>query len=225
MNEKGKTAIILGATGLTGSILLELLLTDPRYKKIKLFSRSSVEFEHPKMEEFLGDLLNLSRFKKDFQGDEVFCCIGTTRSKTPEKGGYREIDHGIPVEAAALAVENGIESILVISSMGANPESRIFYNRTKGQMEKDVRQQGVPRTFFLRPSLIAGKRQEKRLTEQVAGQFMKVLDLVLVGPLDKFRSIDPGSIARCMIWLANNPYDKTVIPSDTIRYLGGKYTY
>ena len=223
MNTSLKTAILLGGTGLTGGILLELLLRDPRYGKIVLFSRSGVGFSHPKLEEHLGDMLHLEEFRKVFRGDVVFCCIGTTRTRTPRKKVYREIDLGIPVTAAGLARENGIPSFIVVSAMGANPRSRLFYNRTKGKMEEGVLAKGVPGTYILRPSLIAGKRKERRPGEWIAKQLMKVFNLVLVGPLDRFRSIDPESIARAMLWLAANTYDNSRIPSDEIRRLAGKY--
>lgn len=223
MNTTPKTAILLGATGLTGGILLELLLKDPRYGKIVLLSRSGVGFSHPKIEEHLGDMLHLEQFKEVFHGDVVFCCIGTTRNRTPRKKLYREIDMGIPVNAARLARENGIPAFLVVSAMGANPRSRLFYNRTKGQMEEGVREQGIPRTHILRPSLIAGKRKERRPGEWLAKQIMSVFNLVLVGPLDRFRSIDPESIARAMLWLADNSWKEERITSDVIRRLGSKY--
>lgn len=92
----GKTAIILGATGLTGSLVLEQLLVDDRYERILLFSRSSCGVDHPKLTEYLGDLLHLEEFKEQFKGDEVYVCIGTTRKKTPDPDEYRKIDFGIP---------------------------------------------------------------------------------------------------------------------------------
>ncbi len=225
MHIKQKTAVVLGATGLTGSILLRLLLDDPRYGKVKVISRTAIGYRHPKLEEHLGDLLNLNSFKNVFHGNEVYCCIGTTKAKTPNRKTYRRIDYGIPVAATEMAKESGIETCLYISSMGANPRSRIFYSRIKGEMEAAVLEQALPRTFILRPALIAGKRKEKRLGEWVGRQVMKLMNLVLVGPLDKFRSIYPEDIARCMIWLANNPFDRVIIPSDEIRRLSTKYKY
>nr|MBA3985883.1 nucleoside-diphosphate sugar epimerase [Flavobacteriales bacterium] len=97
-----KTAIILGATGLTGGFLLDLLLKDDQYSKIKLFSRSSVDLLHPKLEEHLVDLFDLEQHSKEFQAEEVFCCIGTTNAKTPDNETYLKIDYGIPFAAAKL---------------------------------------------------------------------------------------------------------------------------
>lgn len=217
-----KTAILLGATGLTGGKLLQLLLSDGRYDQIKLFSRSSAGFKHPKIREYLGDLMDLERFKKDFTGDEVFCCIGTTASQTPDKDKYRSIDYGIPVEAATIAKHRGIETFIVISSLGANAKSNTFYTRIKGEMEQSVLQIGIAKTCILRPSLIGGERDERRLGEWLFKKAMKVLDFILLGPLKKYRSIKPNTIANCMVWLANNESDQHLFESDEIEEIGKK---
>ena len=211
-----KTAIIIGATGLTGGILLRLLLKDERYGKIKLFSRSSVGIDHDKLEETLGDLFQFEYFKDRFLADEVFCCIGTTKAKTPNKDMYRKIDYEIPKCAAQLCKENGIKSFVVISALGANANSNIFYNRTKGEMEDAVFQYKISNTYILRPSLIAGNRKERRTGEMVFKQLMEVANLVMVGPLRKYRSIQAETIAKAMVWLANNSYPATRIPSNEI---------
>ncbi|MBQ4913220.1 nucleoside-diphosphate sugar epimerase [Maribacter sp. MMG018] len=216
METQKKTAILLGATGLTGGILLRLLLQDDRYEKIKLFSRSSVGISHQKIEEHLGDLMQLVQFEVDFTGDEVFCCIGTTKSKTPDKEAYRKVDYGIPVAAAELSVKNGISSFLVMSSMGADAKSKVFYNRLKGEMEDAVLGKHIKNTYIFRPSLIGGKREEKRLGEWVFKQLMKGVNLVLAGPLKKYRSIKPETIAKAMLMVAIKGYIKPIIESDKI---------
>ena len=218
-----KTAIILGATGLTGGKLLQLLLNDPNYAKIKLFSRSSLGISNPKIEEYLGDMFTLNEFKEKFTGDEVFCCIGTTKAKTPDKDVYRKIDFGIPVKAAELCKENGIETIIVISTLGANSQSNIFYTRTKGEMEDAVLKHQIQKTYLLQPSLIGGKREERRMGEWVFKQMMKVANLVMAGPLKKYKTIHPKTIAKAMVWLANNDYDAIRIPSDVIQNLGERH--
>lgn len=215
-----KTAIILGATGLTGSHLLRLLLRDNRYKKIKLFSRKPAGIKDEKLQEYLLDLFELNRQQGDFHADEVFCCIGTTRAKTPDKDLYRKIDYGIPVEAAELCKKNKIDTFIVISALGANSESRFFYNQLKGQMEKEVVLKQIPKTFILQPSLIGGLRKEKRFGEWFAKKVFLLLDHLMMGPFKKYRSINPQTIARCMVWLANNTYKEIRIPSDKIAELG-----
>ena len=218
-----KTAIILGATGLTGSTLLNKLVEDSRYSKIKLFSRSSIGLKNDKIEEHLVDLLELEKYASDFTADEVYCCIGTTQAKTPDEETYHKIDYGIPVTAAKLAKKNNIQSFLVISALGANVRSKFFYNRTKGEMERDVLAEKLPQTYIFQPSLIGGERKEKRKFEAAWKKIMTVGNYLLVGPLKKFRSIHPNAIADAMIYVANHKYAAVRIESDEIREIAESY--
>lgn len=214
-----KTAILLGATGLTGGILLQELLEDSRYEKIILFNRRSAAVKHEKVEEHMVNLFHLEDHKEQFKADDVFVCIGTTKNKTPDEDTYRKIDHGIPVAAAKLSKLNGISTFAVISALGADPESSMFYNKTKGEMEQDVLKQKIPNTYIFQPSLIAGDREEKRGWENLAKQVMKVVNPALVGPLKKYRSIHPKTIAKAMVEVANKEYQKNIIPSDEIKQI------
>jgi uncharacterized protein YbjT (DUF2867 family) len=212
----GKTAIILGATGLTGGMLLENLLADSSYSKIKLFSRNSVTNKSEKIEEFIIDLLKLNTFKNDFTADEVFCCIGTTAAKTNDKKRYKSIDYGIPVTAAKLAKENNIQTFIVVSSIGANASSTLFYNKIKGEMERDVLKEKIKNTFILRPSLIGGTRDEFRLGERIGKGLMSLLNPLMIGSLEKYKMIHPNKIAICMQKLAKTPKNKTIYSSQEI---------
>ncbi len=215
----GKTAIILGASGLTGNILLEKLLEDKSYDSIKVFLRKPVGFEHPKLTEYTGNLLDLKSFKKDFTADEVYCCIGTTAAKTPDKELYKKIDYGIPVAAAKLCKENGIDTFLVISALGASVKSKIFYNRTKGEMEEEVLSLKIPHTYILRPSLILGKRNEMRMGETMGKIMMNLFQFFLIGKLKKYKPVKAENIAIAMIELANLKPDISMIESDRISKL------
>ncbi|WP_339753412.1 NAD(P)H-binding protein [uncultured Winogradskyella sp.] len=211
-----KTAIILGATGLTGSILLEKLLDDNRYKTIKLFSRKEIDGLPSKVKQFVGDILELEKFKKDFIANEVFCCIGTTAKKTPDKILYKKIDFGIPVTAAKLSKANGIPTFLVVSALGANATSSIFYNKTKGKMEQAVLLEKIEKTHILQPSIIGGKRQEKRIGEKIGLVVFKLLQPLFLGKLKKYRITEAEDIAQTMIVLANSNSTKTILTSDQI---------
>ncbi|MDM8161568.1 NAD(P)H-binding protein [Labilibaculum sp. K2S] len=215
-----KTAILLGASGLTGKLLLNRLLEDEAYAGVKIFTRRSLGLVHPKLKEFIGDLLSLEEFKKDFTGDEVFCCIGTTAAKTKDKVIYRKIDFGIPATAASLAKANGIKSFLVISALGANAESNIFYNKTKGEMEQAVLSQEIANTYILRPSLINGKRDEDRLGEKIGAIIMKALRPFLLGKWKKYRAIEAETIANALHALAQAKADYKIIESDKIQEIG-----
>jgi uncharacterized protein YbjT (DUF2867 family) len=211
-----KTAILLGASGFTGALLLEQLIADDTYEKIKLFSRSSVHKTSIKVEEHLVDLLNLEASKDQFFGDVVFCCIGTTAAKTKDKKKYKSIDYGIPTAAAKLAKQNNISTFIVLSSMGADASSAVFYNKTKGEMEGAVLTQKIPHTFILRPSLIGGRRKEFRLGEKIGQVFMTAFNPFLKGTFEKYKIIHPETIVKCMTVLASNTKNETIISSDKI---------
>jgi uncharacterized protein YbjT (DUF2867 family) len=215
-----KTAIILGATGLTGSLLLKRLVTEINYSAIKLFSRRTTGISSPKVKEYIGDVLQLENFKEDFFADVVFCCIGTTSSKTKDRNIYKAIDYGIPVKAAKMARENKIPTFLVISTMGASAESKVFYSRTKGEMEQAVLDQKIPNTFILRPSLILGERGERRIGESIGASFMKLASPLLRGKAEKYRAIEAATIAAAMIKLAESDHGSQIVPSDVIQKYG-----
>ncbi|WP_054850991.1 NAD(P)H-binding protein [Olleya sp. ITB9] len=213
-----KTAIILGASGLTGGLLLDQLINDERYESIKLFSRSKLEGLPNKVTQYIGDLLELEQFKSDFTGDQVFCCIGTTKAKTPNKDLYKKIDYGIPVSAAKLAKTNGIETFLVISALGANSKSSVFYNKIKGEMERDVLKQDIKKTFIFQPSLIGGDRKESRTLETIGKVVFKVIQPLFFGKLKKYKITDPENMAQAMINLANSKnYSEVIINSNDIK--------
>ena len=217
-----KTAIILGATGLTGSLLLRTLLKDERYGEIILFSRNKCGIHDEKVTEHIVDLFQLEHYQNTFKADAVFCCIGTTKSKTSDKEIYSKIDYGIPVAAASLCKKNGIETFVVISALGAKKKSKVFYNRIKGKMEAAVLEFKIKHTYILQPSLITGEREEKRIGETVMKFVFSFLKpLLQFGELKRYLPIHPQTIATCMVWLANHEYPSGRIKSKKIQEIGG----
>ena len=214
-----KTAIILGATGLTGSLLLDKLIVDDSFERIKLFSRNRTDKTNAKIEEHLVDLFQLEKYADAFRGDVVFCCIGTTKAKTPNEETYRKIDYGIPVSAAKLSKKNGIETFMVISALGADVNSKIFYNRTKGEMERDVLQTGIKNTYILQPSLIVGNRTESRFGERLAGILMNLFHFLIP---KRYKTIKAETIAEAMRMLSHRGYSENVIPSEKIKEIAAK---
>jgi len=212
-----KTAIILGATGLTGSILLEKLMNDDRYKTIKLFSRKEIVRLPSKVNQYVGNLLELDQFKGDFTADEVYCCIGTTTKKTPDKAVYTAIDYGIPVAAAKLSKENGIHTFIAVSAVGANAKSNIFYNKTKGEMERDMLLEKIKHTHILQPSIIDGNRMEQRIGEKIGLALFKLLQPLFFGNLKKYKITEAKHIAQAMINLANSTSGVQIITSEKIK--------
>ena len=215
-----RNAIILGATGLTGSHLMELLLKSSDFDCVKVFTRKKLSISHPKIEEHVVDLLKLSEYSKEFNADVVFCCIGTTKAKTPDRSLYRAIDYGIPVEAAKLCKQNYINHFMVISALGANTKSKVFYNRVKGEMERDVLAQEIEHTHLLQPSLIVGNRKEKRGAEDFSKHFMKIFGFLIPA---RYKMIQAQTIAQAMLQLARKPNKEQIIPSEEIKSIAQEY--
>ncbi|WP_028377008.1 NAD-dependent epimerase/dehydratase family protein [Leeuwenhoekiella sp. MAR_2009_132] len=213
----GKTALILGITGLVGEALAKSILAHAKYDKLISFHRRKSGIAHPKLEEHVVDLFELQNHSDSFKADVVFCCIGTTQAKTSDKEEYKKIDYGIPLAAAKLCSINNIPKLIVISALGADPKSSVFYNKTKGEMERDVLKQNVKETYFLQPSLLAGNREEQRTVEKLAIGAFKLFNLFLVGPLKKYQSIKPEAIVQTMQYLAFNTYSEKRIESDEIK--------
>ena len=176
----------------------------------------------PKIEEHLIDMFQLEEQQENFKADEVYVCIGTTKSKTPDNQTYKKIDKGIPVAAAKLCKLNNIDTYSVISALGANSNSSVFYNKVKGEMQDEVREQQIQNTYIFQPSLISGDREESRFWENVAKKAMSFFNVLMVGGLKKYRSIHPEQIANAMKWVANNGYNKQIIESDEIIEISNK---
>ncbi|MBS9774145.1 MAG: NAD-dependent epimerase/dehydratase family protein [Tenacibaculum sp.] len=195
-----KTAIVLGATGLTGSHLLELLLNSNDYEKVKIFTRRATGKTHPKLEEIICDILKLGEQADKFTADEVFVCIGTTKAKTSDKKLYYTIDYGIPVSSAKLAEQNNINTFSVVSAIGADVNSSVFYSKTKGEMERDVLKCDIPNILIYRPSLIYGNRKDNRLGEKIGVALIKGLQFLMVGELKKYRAISGEDLAKALFF-------------------------
>ena len=160
----------------------------------------------------------LENFEKDFEADEVFCCIGTTAKKTSDKTVYKAIDYGIPVTAAKLSKRNNIPTFMVVSAMGANARSNIFYNKTKGEMERDVLLQKIINTYVLQPSIIGGNRKETRIGEKIGLFIFKIIQPLFIGKLQNYKIIEAEEIAQAMVNLANSKNSKEkIITSNTIK--------
>jgi uncharacterized protein YbjT (DUF2867 family) len=213
----GKTAMIAGATGLVGHHLLELLLQDPSYAKVIALSRYRLTVQNSKLENILVDFERLQTITPFLQVEDVFCSLGTTIKKAGSREAFRKVDFDYVVNVATFGLSLGGRGFYVVSSMGANPQSRAFYLRVKGEMEEAVKALGYPSLGIFRPSLIAGRRRESRLGERVALWLAKLMSPLLVGPLNKYRPNSAAAIARAMISHAgHSPGGIAIIPSCAI---------
>lgn len=213
-----RQALVIGATGLVGGLLVRSLLQNPAYGRIRVLVRRPLEMEHPKLEQHVVDWEQLEEQKDLFRDvDDLYCCLGTTIKKAGSQENFRQVDFHYPVKAAKLAKEYGVSQMLVISSMGADAGSRMFYSRTKGEMEEALTDIGFRSLHIFRPSLILGDRKEKRLGEQLAAHAMTFLDRWMKGRVDKYRAIQASTIARAMMNIAlvqtngNHVYSNDVI--------------
>lgn len=199
-----KTALLFGASGFIGSMLLEELLNSPEYLLITAVVRRPLPVSHPKLKTLIGDYNSLPLFRSELKADDVFIALGTTKKNTPDEKLYYQVDHDYPVLAAKLAKENGATNVLLVSAVGPNIDSKIFYIRTKGETERDVIALGYDHTHIFRPSMLMGDRKnEKRPMEKFLIGLFAVINPLFIGSFKKFRGIQGQDVARAMIAAAN----------------------
>ncbi len=193
-----KTALIIGATGLVGKEVLKQALEDPVYSKVKILVRNPQEIKDSKLEELVIDFRKLEQYENEFAVDHIYCCLGTTIKKAKTKEKFRLVDYEYPLLAARLS-KGKAEKFLVISAQGANPDSPFFYNKVKGELERDLIALNLLNLIIFRPSLLLGDRKEDRPMEKVAGNIMRVINPLFMGPLKKYAAIKASYVAECMI--------------------------
>jgi uncharacterized protein YbjT (DUF2867 family) len=196
-----KTAIIIGATGLIGSTLVEQILDNPAYSKVVLLLRKPLNISHSKLIQEVIDFDNPDASK--IMGDDLFCAMGTTLAKAGSKDAQYKIDCTYPYEIGKIAKSNGVKQYLLVSSLGADADSSNFYLRTKGDLEQKIKSLGFENFVIFRPSFLLGDRQEFRLGEKIAVVFVKLLNPLMIGGLKKYRGIEAFKVAKSMQILAN----------------------
>jgi len=218
----GKTALVLGATGLVGKALLNHLNTGGYYTKIKILTRRSITniSDYPRLEAIeLSDFNDLPSIADRLNARDVFCALGTTMKKAGSKAAFYAVDFIYPYALAQLALQQGAHHFLVITASGASPASRIFYNRVKGELEQALERLDYPRMTILRPSLLLGKRDDFRLGE-FAGQ---TLGQMLSGILPaRLKPIAADALAQAMVKTARAEGSGTqILESEVIRQIAG----
>lgn len=191
---------IFGATGLIGSHLLEACLTDDRITQVQVFVRKAIATDHPKLQQVITTLDTLERAAPQISGEVVFNCLGTTIRQAGSEAAQYAIDCEYPVHVAQIAARNGVKCMVNVSSVGAS-ETGNFYLKTKAAMEKGV-SRALPNAYFLRPSLLKGKRQENRLGEKIGFGLMFVGQPFLQGKWRKYRAVEAQKVAQAMLQLA-----------------------
>jgi uncharacterized protein YbjT (DUF2867 family) len=195
-------ALIAGATGLVGNQLLELLLSDESYSKVVILVRKPITMDHPKLIQILVDYDQLESLLLPVDVNHAFCALGTTIKTAGSQDAFRKVDHDYVVNLGKFCEKNGVQKFLVVSAMGADSSSGIFYNRVKGEMEVAIRQLSIPTVAIFRPSLLMGKRKDFRFGEKFAQAVMGALGFLFVGTLKKYKGIPAIIVAKAMIQTA-----------------------
>ena len=221
--QKVRTALIAGASGLVGGHLLNLLLRSQRYSEVVSIGRRELPLIYPNLEQRVVDFDNLKNYASELVADDIFCCLGTTIKKAGSKEAFYKVDHTYVVELAEITAKKGAAQFLVVSAMGADASSIVFYNKVKGEMEQQVQQQSFTGVHLFRPSLLLGEREEHRTGEELASKIMRPLSGLMIGPLEKYKPIEAETVARAMLFAASqDQVGVHVHPSDDIAALGAK---
>ena len=211
-----KTALLFGSSGLIGGYLLNKLIKNNEYNKIKIFVRIEPEINDSKIEIIKTDFNNLKNHEEDIKGDDCFFCIGTTKKNSPDKNEYKRIERDIPVEIAKIAKTNLVNSFLYVSSGFANPKNSGAYLRYKGEVENELKKLNFSKLGIMRPSFLMGNRKEKRFGEKIGIFLFKLLSPLFLGPLKKMKPIQAENVAKSMIKVSNGDFQKTIFESNEI---------
>ena len=198
-----KKALVIGATGLIGRNLVFELLKSSEYSMVTVFARRDMVIKHDKLNQILLDFDDLSDHGNDMLVDDVFCCLGSTKAKTPDLELYRMIDFEYPLLVARMAQERGAKQFFLVSSLGASKDSSVFYSKLKGEVEDAIASLNYKSFHVFRPSLLLGWRKESRPLETVSQFLMRVLNPLFIGPLRLYKAIKGASVAKAMLVIAN----------------------
>ncbi|MDP1725317.1 MAG: oxidoreductase [Bacteroidota bacterium] len=206
-----RKALVIGATGLIGRNLVFELLKSNIYEKVVVLVRKDMVIKHAKLEQVIIDFDLLNEAQQYMDTDDVFCCLGSTKAKTPGHADYRKVDYDYPLNTAKLALAKGAKQFLLVSSMGASMSSNLFYNKTKGEIEDAISKLNYPSFYIFRPALLLGSRNEYRPLESITQSVFKVINPLFLGPLRSYKAIEGTTVARALVKAATQK-----IPGKTI---------
>ena len=211
-----KTALVFGSSGLVGQQLVQQLIHNSAYEKIKLFVRKTPKIQNPKIEIVNTNFDNIEILSPEIKGDDCFFCIGTTKKNSPDKTEYQRVELDLPKKVANLAKKNNIHSFIFISSGYANSKSSGDYLRYKGLVEEELLSLNFNNLGILRPSFLLGNRKEKRIGEKMGIIIFQLLSPLMIGPLKRMKPIHVKTVAGAMIKIAQSELNQTIFESDEI---------
>ncbi len=222
ISQHKKTAILFGATGLVGGECLQQLLRHPAYQRVQCFVRRRMDLEHPKLEQHIIDFDRLEDARSLMRGQDVFSCLGTTMAKAGSREAFWKVDYTYAIESARIACDQGASQLMLVSSVGAHPDSLFYYSRVKGAVEEAARELPYWSLHIFQPSVLLGDRRERRLGEQLAGAVMgKASRLIARTSWKAYRPVEAETVASAMIVAAQRlEPGQFVYPSDKIYEMG-----
>jgi uncharacterized protein YbjT (DUF2867 family) len=197
-----RTAILAGASGLVGEHCLRYLLASGLHEKVVAFVRGPLSITHKRLEQRTIDYERLSRMSAFPRVQDIFCCLGTTMKKAGSEAAFRKVDYEYVVRLAETSKRSGADHFYLVSAVGADPNSRIFYSRVKGEAEKAVGRLGFAGLHVFRPSFLIGERSERRPGEAFGIAAARLVSIALVGAARKYRPIRAETVARAMVVIA-----------------------
>ncbi len=215
-----QTAVLLGASGLIGSELLQLLLADSYFEEVRALVRRPLEVKDPKLNQIIVDFSDDDSLKEAIKGDVIFCCLGTTIRNAGSKAAFKLVDREYPLKAARIGIENGVQIFSIVTALGSDSGSMVFYNKVKGEVEQELKAMRYPSLQIFQPSLLLGERKEYRSGEEMAKLFMGVFSPLMIGPFKKYRAIQGKTVAKAMLLSAKESSEQLkVYQSDEIEAL------
>jgi len=209
------TALLLGASGLTGGYCLQELLENSAFEKVIAPLRKEMAFSHPKLEQVIIDFDKIADSKDKFKVDVVFCCLGTTIKKAGSEAAFKKIDYEYPLHFAQISLQQGASTFALVSAMGATAKSLFFYSRVKGELENELKKLGYQTLIILQPSLLLGDRKEQRLGEDIAKIFTPIFNFFAP---KKYQAIHAQQVAEAMVKLSTQGLKGVIVKeSDKIK--------
>lgn len=216
-----QTAIIIGASGLVGNEVLNLLLTDDHFDKVKVFVRKPLPINHPKLEQHIMDFDLIYKSTELVKGDILFCCLGTTIKTAGSKEEFKKVDYAYPLAFAKIAKQNGLKKFILISSIGATSNTSNFYLKVKGDIEKELEKLKFESLVIVRPSMLLGERKEFRLGELIGKAVMNLVSIFFIGKFKKYKAIEARTVAKAMVELSvSDLAGVSIVQSDKLMEMG-----